>query len=279
MLQVTLSSLVGELSTAAQQAGLPQDLVDRIPQYVSAGNIGLQHSDCLTIHESACSWHQYFPVLSFLVSGHLHSEYERLSGLLGLPPCSNTQWSRIVKRLEGFVTNLAEWSCSQVQKEIIERGDDKEWSASFDGFYLTRGHYSNNSSATLHDHFTGRVAWFVHRTKRGPGHNWNGTSGGAEADMLDEVLGKAKEAGFVIKEIICDKDSSTNATFCRHFPEGMVTYCSNHSAKNLHRNLEKVKRYKCEVRILKFVNFFYRLQIHDSASLTTSVVRGCQTVS
>ena len=39
MVQVTLSSLVGELSTAAQQAGLPQDLVDRIPQYVSAGNI------------------------------------------------------------------------------------------------------------------------------------------------------------------------------------------------------------------------------------------------
>ena len=104
MVQVTLSSLVGELSTAAQQAGLPQDLVDHIPQYVSAGNIILQHSDCLTIHESACSWHQYFPVLSFLVSGHLHSEYERLSGLLGLPPCSNTQWSRIVKRLEG-VTN------------------------------------------------------------------------------------------------------------------------------------------------------------------------------
>ena len=128
-----------------------------------------------------------------------------------------------MKRLQGFVTYLAEWSCSQVQKQIIERGDDKEWAASFDGFYLTRGHY-NNSSATLHDHFT-----IVHRTKRGPGHNWNGTSGGAEADMLNEVLGKV-----VIKEMICDKDSSTNATFCRHFPEGMVTYCSNHSARNLH---------------------------------------------
>ena len=137
-----------------------------------------------------------------------------------------------MKRLEGFVTNLAEWSCSPVQKEIIERGDDKEWAASFYGFYLTRGHYSNISSATLHDHYTGRVAWFVHRTKRGPGHKWNCTSGGAEADILNEVLGKAKEAGFVIKEMICDKDSSTNATFCRHFPEGMVTHCSNHSAKN-----------------------------------------------
>ena len=70
-----------------------------------------------------------------------------------------------MKRLEGFVTNLAEWSCSQVQKKKIERGDDKEWAASFDVFCMTRGHYSNNSSTTLHDHFTGRVAWFAHRTK------------------------------------------------------------------------------------------------------------------
>ena len=93
-----------------------------------------------------------------------------------------------MKRLEGFVTNLAEWSCSQVRNEIMKRGDAKEWVASFDGFYLTRGHYSNNSSATLHDHSTGKVAWFTHRTKRGQGHNWTGTSAGAEPDMLEEVL-------------------------------------------------------------------------------------------
>ena len=53
-----------------------------------------------------------------------------------------------------------EWSCSQVRNEIMKRGDAKEWVASFDGFYLTQGHYSNNSSATLHDHSTGKVAWF-----------------------------------------------------------------------------------------------------------------------
>ena len=154
-----------------------------------------------------------------------------------------------MKRLEGFITNLAEWSCSQVRNEITKRGDAKERVASFDGFYLTRGHYSNNSSATLHDYSTGKVAWFAHRTKRGPGHNWTGTSAGAEPDMLDEVLGKAKDAGFSIQEFICDKDSSTNAIFCRHFPEGTISYCSNHSAKNLHKNLEKIKRSKCEVRI------------------------------
>lgn len=67
--------------------------------------------------------------------------------------------------------------------------------------------------------------------------------------MLDELLGNAKRADFVVNELICDKDTSTNATYCRHFPEGMVTYCSNHSAKNLHRALEKIRKYKCEASI------------------------------
>ncbi len=84
-----------------------------------------------------------------------------------------------MKRLEEFVSDLAEWSCSQVRTEIMERGDDKKWMASVDGFYLTRGHYSNKSSATLHDYSTGNIAWFTHRTKCGPGHNWTGTSAGA----------------------------------------------------------------------------------------------------
>ena len=42
--------------------------------------------------------------------------------------------------------------------------------------------------------------------------------------MLEEVLGKAEYAGFAIQEFICDKHSSTNAIFCRHFPEGTITY-------------------------------------------------------
>ena len=73
------------------------------------------------------------------MSGHLYADYDRLGGLLGLPACSNTQWSRIVKRLEEQVTELAKWSCGQVQQEIIRRGGVKQWTASFDGFYLTGG--------------------------------------------------------------------------------------------------------------------------------------------
>ena len=124
-----------------------------------------------------------------------------------------------------------------------ERGDDRKWIASFDGFYLTRGHYSNNASATLHDFITSDIAWFTHRTKRGPCHNWEGTSAGAEGEVMKNV----KDANFVVKEIITDNDFSTNAIFCRHFPEGTITYRSNHCAKTLHKDLEKIKRNKCEV--------------------------------
>lgn len=44
------------------------------------------------------------------------------------------------------------------------------------------------------------VAWFEHRTKRGTGHNWEGTSGSAEGDTFDHVLRNAKEEGFNITD-------------------------------------------------------------------------------
>ena len=63
----------------------------------------------------------------------VHSDYERVRGLLGFPACSCTQWSRIVKRLEKFVYDLAEKYCNQVRNEVKECGDDKEWITSFEG--------------------------------------------------------------------------------------------------------------------------------------------------
>ena len=240
-----VEDLIDRLSIITEGIGLPHDS-EVLMSRVSDGIINLEHSEDLQIHETQCLWHQYYPVLSFLISGHLYADYNRLSGLLGFPTCSNTQWSRIVHRLEEHVTDLAKWSCGQVRQEITKQGDGKKWMASFDGFYLTRGHYSNNSSATLLDYSTANIAYFYHRTKKGPGHNWSGTSGRAEADMLDELLGKAEENGLVVQEMVTDKDTSINATFCRHFPEGTVTYCSKHCAKTLHKDLEKIKKTKCE---------------------------------
>lgn len=202
------------------------------------------------------SWTKNYSALSFMMNGQLFAEYERVTNMLGIPSCSKTQWSRITEWTEKHVTELANWSCEQVRNQIRQRGDHQQWVASYDGFYLTRGHHSNNSSATLHDYRTGNIAWFAHRTKRGPGHNWEGTSNAAEGSMFDELLEKAKNEKFVIKEIVTDKDSSGNAIFCNHFPEGSITYCSNHSAKTLHKELQKIKSVKCTVCEL-YVAIYY----------------------
>ncbi len=114
------------------------------------------------------------------------------------------------------MTQLAQWSCDQAREQVRQRGDKESWVASYDGFYLTHGHYSNNSSATLHDFATGNITWFRHRTKRGDGHNWVGTSCGAESDMLDDILMEVKKTGFTISEMVTDKDSSVNCCACVH---------------------------------------------------------------
>ena len=119
------------------------------------------------VHNFRCSWTMNYTVLSLMMNGHLCAEYSRLSGMLGLPHCSNQQWLRIIGKLEEKVTELAEWSCHKVCEAIKQRGDEQDWVASYDGFYLTRGHYSNNLSATLHDYVTGDIARFQHRNKEG----------------------------------------------------------------------------------------------------------------
>ena len=65
--------------------------------------------------------------------------------------------------------------------------------------------------------------------------------------MHNEMLEKVKAADFIIQEIVTDKDSSGNAIFCSHFPEGSITFCSNHSAKTLHKELQKIKANKSKV--------------------------------
>ena len=211
-------------------------------------------SDPTTVTSSpGKSWVKNYSALLFMMNGQLFAEYERVSNMLGIQSCSKNQWLRIVEWTEKHVTELAEWSCDQVHRQICERGDHQQWVASCDGFYPTRGHYSNNFSGTLHDYSTGNVAWFTHRTKRRNGHNWEGTSNGAEGNMFDELLEKVKAEGFIVKEIVTDKDSSGNAIFCNHFPEGLITYCSNHSAKTLHKELQNIKPTKCTVNTCTYV--------------------------
>ena len=69
---------------------------------------------------------------------------------------SEILFNRVMKKLEVHVIELAEWSYSEVVQAIIKLEEGKTMDIfSFDGFYQTRGHYSNISSAPLHDHTSG----------------------------------------------------------------------------------------------------------------------------
>ena len=104
----------------------------------------------------APSWQLNYPVLSFLMNGQYYSEYQGIFSLMGLPVMLDTAWQKVVVWLGRHVEALAK-SCDQVQKKITDRGDKLQWTASYDGFYLTRGHHSNNCSATLHDYSTDKT--------------------------------------------------------------------------------------------------------------------------
>ena len=81
------SSVLEELYTVARQVGLMPDFKDHITEDVSEGSIHFEHSYCLKIHISSCSWQQYYPVLSILITGNLHSDDKRVGGLLVFPAC------------------------------------------------------------------------------------------------------------------------------------------------------------------------------------------------
>ena len=95
---------------------------------------------------------------------------------------------------------------------------------------------------------TDSIAWFAHRTKKGKGANWEGTSSGAEGDMLLSILGEVKSNDFTIDQIIMDHDTSANAIVCSQFPDTHITYCGNHTAKTFHSDLSKIRSIKCKCK-------------------------------
>ena len=88
-------------------------------------------SSAPSIVGSRKSWLMNYTVVSFMMNVQLFAEYDRLSHMLNLPPCSDTQWQRITEWLGQHVTELAEWSCEQVREEFKEKGDHHHSTASF----------------------------------------------------------------------------------------------------------------------------------------------------
>ena len=87
--------------------------------------------------------------LSFLVSGQYFKVYHKILWTLSLDQVNSTPWIHIVEWLAPFVKQIADWSVKEARTEAIQLKNQSSLHIQFDGFYLTRGHYSNNSSAQL----------------------------------------------------------------------------------------------------------------------------------
>ena len=196
---------------------------------------------------TAPSWELNYPTLIRLMNGQYYVEYHGLFGMMGIPVMSKATWNKTIGWLSTHANNLVEMTYEQVRQKVVLRGQQFSWVALYDRFYLTRRHHSNNSSGTLHDVSSDKIAWFSHRMKRGPGVNWEGISSGAEGDILREILGDVKARGFIIKQIIMDHDTLGANIDCTSFPEVRITYCGNHTAKAFHSDLTKIKSVKCKV--------------------------------
>ena len=137
------------------------------------------------------------------------------------------------------VKDLAQWSCDEIKREIARRGDQKSLEIMYDGFYLTRGYHANNASGTIHDVKSGKI---VHRSKRGLGSNWVGTSRGAEGDIFEELLTGLKDEHFNVKECTIDHDATCANVLLEQFPEAEVICCGNHTIKTFHSDLANIKK-------------------------------------
>lgn len=188
--------------------------------------------------------------LTFLVNGQYFKDYERILGTLSLDHVCSTQWIHIIEWIAPYVKTIADWSVQEARNEVLRRGDKSSLHMQFNGFFLTRGHYSNNSCATVHDAQSGKIIAYAHRTKGGQGANWEGTSGGAEGDMLSEMLGDLLGT-FGISKCTMDNDSSCQEILLAKSPETEIIICGNHRAKSFHADLQKVKNTPCKVSWVK----------------------------
>ena len=106
-------------------------------------------------------------ILAFIVCGQYYKDYDHVMGTLGISHFSKKQWIQVIDWIAPKVEKIANWSVDQARKIVRAHRDKKKLEVMFDGFYPTRGHYSNNASATMHDAKTSNIIRYAHRTKRG----------------------------------------------------------------------------------------------------------------
>ena len=166
-------------------------------------------------------------------------DYASIMGMMGLLAMHHTTWDSLVSWVGTHVKRLTEWSLNRLELTLRNVVIKTTGVLALMDFIYVGGHHSNNSSATLHDVESDPTAWFTHCTKCGKGSNWEEYHPVQKGDILDELLGKVKSNGYNLDQIVMDHDTTSNVIVCYHFPDIHIAYCSNHSAKSFHYELNK----------------------------------------
>ena len=73
------------------------------------------------------------------MNGGYYVDYASIMGMMGLTVMHHTSGIVLFLGLLPTWSSLAKWSCEQFRADIEKRNDKDKWTASFNGFYLTKG--------------------------------------------------------------------------------------------------------------------------------------------
>ena len=168
--------------------------------------------------------------VAFYASGCTHAQYYRiLKQSLGVQAVTCKPFYETIKLVFPHVSDMLEEMGTEAMADMKalppeEIGSIQRAIVTGDGTWLTRGHFSKNHTYTIRNYMTGALLYVVHVCMRGEddlveGELYKGTAKSAEGYAADEAFGMAKDDGMHVEVQWQDADSSSSASFRKHYPD------------------------------------------------------------
>ena len=194
--------------------------------------------------------------VAFYASGCTHAQYYRiLKQSLGVQAVTCKPYYEMIKLVFPHVGDMLEEMGTEAMVDMKalppgEIGSIQRAIVTGDGTWLTRGHFSKNHTYTIRNYMTGALLYVVHVCMRGEddlveGELYKGTAKSAEGYAADEAFGMAKDDGMHVEVQWQDADSSSSASFRKHYPDetkSCIMLCAGHVGRCHTKALTKLSQ-------------------------------------
>ena len=196
--------------------------------------------------------------VAFYASGCTHAQYYRiLKQSLGIQAVTCKPFYEMIKLVFPHVSDMLEEMGTEAMADMKalppeQIGSIQRAIVTGDGTWLTRGHFSKNHTYTIRNYLTGALLYVVHVCMRGEddlveGELYKGTAKSAEGYAADEAFGMAKDDGMHVEVQWQDADSSSSASFRKHYPDetkSRIMLCAGHVGRCHTKALTKLSQKK-----------------------------------